>query len=68
MDKEEVISITQEQEKEIVNILVHSSLYHGMSMSERKRLLHYLVASYFNPLSSESSEGLNRTTLIPSAQ
>lgn len=62
MNKEEAMSISQEQEKEIVNILVHSSLYHGMSMKERQRLLHYLVTSYFNPLPDENSQGLHQTT------
>jgi hypothetical protein len=38
-----------EQEKEIVNILVDSSLYLGMSQEERQRLLNYLVSSYFDP-------------------
>jgi hypothetical protein len=44
----------QEQEKEIVNILVDSSLYLDMSQEERQRLLNYLVRSYFNPAHGSS--------------
>ena len=46
-------SSTQEQEKEIVNILIDSTLYLGMSLPERQRLLNYLVSSYFEPVRSD---------------
>ena len=38
----------QEQENEINNILIDSSLYLEMSITERQKLLHYIVSSYFN--------------------
>ena len=38
----------QEQEKEIVKILIDSDLYLDMDLIERKRLLHFIVASYFS--------------------
>ena len=41
-------SIT-EQEKEIVGILIDSSLYLDMDLKERCGLLHFIVASYFYP-------------------
>ncbi|HEX9020054.1 MAG TPA: hypothetical protein VF903_02205 [Nitrospirota bacterium] len=66
MNKEEALTITPELEREVVNILDHSSLYHGMSVGERQRLLHYLVSSYFNPQPNEN-RGL-QTTHIPSEQ
>ena len=45
----------QNQEKEIVNILIESSLYVDMSIPERQRLLNYLVTSYFDPMLSDNS-------------
>jgi hypothetical protein len=50
MNWQENIKIIREQEKEINNILIDSSLYVGMSPAERRKLLHYLVLSYFNLL------------------
>ena len=38
---------THEQEKEVVNILLDSSLYLDMDLAARYRLLHFIVASYF---------------------
>jgi hypothetical protein len=38
---------TLEQEKEIINILIDSSLYLDMDLVERYRLLHFIVSSYF---------------------
>ena len=58
MSKQEFIKITREQEKEINNILIDSSLYVGMSPAERRKLLHYLVLSYFNLLPFENSRAL----------
>ena len=36
-----------EQEKEIISILIDSSLYLDMDLAERYRLLHFIVSSYF---------------------
>ena len=58
MSKQEFIKITREQEKEINNILIDSSLYLGMSPAERRKLLHNLVLSYFNLLPVEKSRAL----------
>ena len=38
----------QEQENEINNILIDSSLYLEMSITERQKLLLYIVSAYFN--------------------
>jgi hypothetical protein len=57
----------QDQEKEIVNILIESSLYVDMSMPERQRLLNYLVTSYFDPMLSDNSRSFintNRTSAL----
>ncbi len=35
------------QEKELMSILIDSSLYVDMSPDERQKLLNYLVSSYF---------------------
>jgi hypothetical protein len=43
-----LLGIASEQEKEIVNILIDSSLYQDMYPEEKKKLLNYLVSSYFN--------------------
>jgi hypothetical protein len=50
-----------EQEKEIINILVNSSLYIGMSQEERQRLLNYLVSSYFDPALGTSGLVFNKS-------
>jgi hypothetical protein len=52
----------QDQEKEIVNILIESSLYVDMSIPERQRLLNYLVTSYFNPMLSDNSRTFINTS------
>jgi hypothetical protein len=49
MNSEIKTSSAHEQEKEIVSILVDSSLFLDMSQEERQRLLNYLVTSYFDP-------------------
>ena len=36
-----------EQEKELINILIDSSLYRDMYPEEKKKLINYLVSSYF---------------------
>jgi hypothetical protein len=58
MSKQEFIKITREQEKEINNILIDSSLYLGMSPAERRKLLHYLVSSFFNLLPADNRRAL----------
>jgi len=58
MNEQEQNKITREQEKEINNILVDSSLYLSMSPAERQKLLHYLVSSYFNLLPVEDNRAL----------
>ncbi len=54
MNRQENIKIIKEQEKEIANILVNSSLYLDMSPAERHKLLHHIVLSYFNLLPVEN--------------
>jgi hypothetical protein len=58
MNDQKIITNTREQEKEINNILIASSLYLGMSPAERQKLLHYLVTSYFNLLPLENTRAL----------
>jgi hypothetical protein len=58
MSEQNVIKISREQEKEIINILIDSSLYLGMSLEERQNLLRYLVSTYFNLLPVENSRAL----------
>ena len=55
MNSQEIIKITREQEKEITNILINSSLYADMSLAERQQLLHHLESSYFDlqPVTNE---------------
>ena len=55
MKKNKTNHSAQDQEKEIVNILIESSLYVDMSIPERQRLLNYLVTSYFDPMLSDNS-------------
>jgi hypothetical protein len=62
MNRQESIKIIKEQEKEIANILIDSSLYVGMSPAERRKLLHYLILSYFNLLPVENRRA--RTTAM----
>lgn len=50
MNHQELNKITREQEKEITNILINSSLYLDMSPAEKQKLLRHLVSSYFDPL------------------
>ncbi len=38
---------TLEQEKEILSILIDSSLYLDLDLAERYNLLHFIVSSYF---------------------
>ena len=42
-----LLGTASEQEKELINILIGSSLYRGMYPDEKKKLINYLVPSYF---------------------
>ena len=46
MNRQEIKKITSEQEKEITNILINSTLYLDMPPAERQKLLYYLISSY----------------------
>ena len=67
MNEQEIVKISREQEKEINNILIDSSLYLSMSPAERQKLLHYLVSSYFYLLPVEKSRALPTTMQTGSA-
>jgi len=67
MGKQELIKITREQEKEINNILIDSSLYLGMSQADRQNLLQYLISSYFHLLPVENSRALPKAMQTGSA-
>jgi len=62
MSEQNVNKITREQGKEIINILIDSSLYLGMPLAERQNLLYYLVSVYFNLLPVENRRA--RTTAM----
>lgn len=47
-----LLGTASEQEKELIDILIDSSLYRGMFPDEKKKLLNYLVASYFYNIDS----------------
>jgi hypothetical protein len=42
----EILNMSEKREKEIVNILIDSSLYFEMSLVDRKRLLNFILAVY----------------------
>jgi hypothetical protein len=48
MKETETTERTQEQDKEIVNILIDSDLYLDMELAERKNLLHFIETAYFS--------------------
>jgi hypothetical protein len=48
MKEIETTERTQEQDKEIVNILIDSDLYLDMELAERKNLLHFIETAYFS--------------------
>jgi hypothetical protein len=58
MGEHEIMGVTREQEIELTNILIDSSLYPDMSQIDRQKLLNYLVSSYFNILPSEDNPAL----------
>ena len=68
MKENKTIHSAQDQEKEIVNILIESSLYVDMSIPERQRLLNYLVTSYFDPMLSDNSRTFFNTNRPSSLQ
>ncbi len=41
-------SVSRDQKKELVNILIDSGHYLDMDLAERNRLLHFLMDSYLN--------------------
>ena len=43
----------REEERELVNILIDSDLYLDMNLAERYRLLHFLMASYYQRHSTD---------------
>ncbi len=42
-----LLGTASEQEKELISILIDSSLYRGMYPEEKQKLIDYLVSSYF---------------------
>jgi len=50
-----LLGTASEQEKELIGILINSSLYRGMYPEEKKKLINYLVTSYFYDI--ESTDG-----------
>jgi hypothetical protein len=50
MNDQEMEGVTRELQRELTNILINSSLYLDMSQTDRQKLLHDLVLSYFNLL------------------
>ncbi len=49
MYSQETLTVTEEQEKEIINILIDSSLYLDMPLIDRKSLLNFILARYCQP-------------------
>ncbi len=43
-----VLGTAGEQEIDLINILINSSLYQDMYPEEKEKLLNYLISSYFN--------------------
>jgi hypothetical protein len=58
MNDYNLFSATNEQEKELVCILLNSSLYQDMSPEDKQKLLNYLVTSYFSILSERNNRAL----------
>lgn len=46
MIEAQIENALQDQEKELINILIDSELYLDMNLTERQKLLNYLVTSY----------------------
>ena len=64
MNEHEIIGLTREQERELANILAVSSLYLDMSQTERQKLIHDLVLSYFNFLPNDNNRALPKAIPI----
>jgi hypothetical protein len=47
LDQRRTSGLTRAEEEKIVSILIDSSLYLEMSLADRKRLIHYLLAMYY---------------------
>jgi hypothetical protein len=58
MNEREIMGVTREQERELTNILIDSSLYLEMSQTDRQKLLHDLVSSYFNFMPNQNNRAL----------
>jgi hypothetical protein len=54
MSEYKLFGTASEQEKELINILINSSLYRDMNPEDKHKLLGYLVSSYFNIIQKES--------------
>ncbi len=55
---EHLLSTASEQEQELIQILIDSSLYRDMYPDEKQKLLNYLVSSYFKLTSARTSGSL----------
>jgi hypothetical protein len=64
MNGHDTIGLTREQERELTNILINSSLYLDMSQTDRQKLFHDLVLSYFNFLPDENDRALPKAIPI----
>jgi hypothetical protein len=58
MSSYKLFDTTTEQEEELMCILLKSSLYQDKAPEDKQKMLNYLVASYFNILSSKYSWAL----------
>jgi len=58
MNEHKIMNSIREQEKEITNILIDSSLDLNMSSADREKLLCYLVSSYFDLLPAHNNRAL----------
>jgi hypothetical protein len=54
LSEDTVFSTASVQEKELENILIDISLYRDMYPEEKKKLINYLVLSYFNNIQKHS--------------
>jgi hypothetical protein len=54
MSEYKLFGTASEQEKELINILIDSSLYRDMYPEDKKKLIDYLVTSYFSDIQTNS--------------
>jgi hypothetical protein len=54
MSEYKLFGTASEQEKELINILIDSSLYRDMYPEDKKKLIDYLVMSYFSDIQTNS--------------